>query len=427
MECAWGDGLKNKKIYILACKDLSYNTRVDRQAEVLLSAGYGVKVYCLAPPKFTATPDIYRPVKTAWLERLKTFRLKLFSRLFKAGTKDKPAISDGPTLPPRLGRYTCPFSYLLEGFAYKAALRGTLESVASSDILLVHDFFALRAGIDLQQKTGAKMVFDAVELPYLLTEPAQVSAYQGLIGHLIKKESSGLRGAAAVLTVSLGIADIMAQSYGIKQPRVLRNCSRYVDPPAHSGLKDDLGLDNSIKLVLYLNSIVPGRGLEQLARCLPMLPEEIHIAALGPKPYPLYHEALLGKIHELGMENRFHFPQTVPPDQVTRYASGADIGVIPSQDYWLNIRHCMPNRLFEMVMARLPIAVSALPDMKAFVEQYQLGVYFNQTDSGDMAKAIMHLLEPAAFSRYKQNVLSSAETLCWEVESQKFLDLMAGI
>jgi glycosyltransferase involved in cell wall biosynthesis len=70
------------------------------------------------------------------------------------------------------------------------------------------------------------------------------------------------------------------------------------------------------------------------------------------------------------------------------YIVTADIGVIPIQDVCLSYRYCLPNKLFEMTFAGIPVCVSNLPEMRAFVESEGTGVIMDEKDPRDIARAM---------------------------------------
>jgi hypothetical protein len=74
-----------------------------------------------------------------------------------------------------------------------------------------------------------------------------------------------------------------------------------------------------------------------------------------------------------------------------------------------------------MVMARLPIASSRLPNIEALIEEYGIGLIFDETDSGDIAATINAMFEPETYSRFKVSVNEAAKELCWEQEAQRYI------
>ena len=109
------------------------------------------------------------------------------------------------------------------------------------------------------------------------------------------------------------------------------------------------------------------------------------------------------------------------------YISGADVGVIPRSREYLNNFFSMPNKFLEMVMARLPIAVSQLGDMVDLINKYEMGGVFDERDPANIAAVIEGMLDPSKYAILKANVMKAAEVLTWENESLPYVALIDSL
>jgi len=66
----------------------------------------------------------------------------------------------------------------------------------------------------------------------------------------------------------------------------------------------------------------------------------------------------------------------------------ADCSVIAIQNVCLSYYYCFPNKLFESVLAGLPVAVADLLELRRFVDQYGVGLVMDETDPKAIAGAI---------------------------------------
>ena len=73
-------------------------------------------------------------------------------------------------------------------------------------------------------------------------------------------------------------------------------------------------------------------------------------------------------------ENNIYFHKAVAPDILLDYTSSADFGISTIEDSCLSYRYCLPNKMFEYLMADLPVIVSNLYEMKRLVENNNIGV-----------------------------------------------------
>lgn len=421
--------LSSLHICIVANKDLTFNTRVERQVQALVALGAKVKVLCLTPPQSTQTPHVYLPVHVSALERFTCVREWIWERLQRL-----KATNIGEAGPLELqkestaswsSRCTVPISYLLESYLFSvAAVR--LLSKEEWDLVQVHDHKALMAGFRLTKECGCNLIYDAVELPYMLTEPVNTALLRWPIEWLQAYERDRLKG-VGLLTVSEGVASLMSNEYG-SMPQVVRNCSLTRDVALESPMRADLGLGDDDIVFLYLNSIIPGRGVDLIVQAASELPPHAHFVFLGPSSDKSYMKHIHRVINEKGLEDRFHFPTLSPSDGVTVYASGADVGLIPSEDCCNNIRYSLPNRVFEMIMAGLPLVTSSLPDIGALVRRCDIGITFNTGDVDDFAVALKEMLNQERRQVYATRAKDLAmNELNWAIESQKYTEFVKSL
>src|SRR5690606_28197648 len=90
----------------------------------------------------------------------------------------------------------------------------------------------------------------------------------------------------------------------------------------------------------------------------------------------------LGK--ELGISDRIHFVAAVPFDAVSAYISSATFGVIPAIARTRNQKVGLPNKLFEMMFAGLPILIGDIPQRRRVLEEHGEGVFFPDLEDVDL-------------------------------------------
>lgn len=415
------------RICILARKDLTHNTRVARQVWALENAGFAVTVICIRPPHaglmrqtpqsryITVTPRV--PLAAAL--RSKLARRPLAAEPAPAALERRPAGARRALV--RMITATMPV-LVTRNFGRKAARAVERETF---DLVQAHDSMALQAAARVAGRSRCPLVYDAVEIPddrsgeALLHTPAWLLRLESTL------DARVIRRCAAVMTVSNGLAEWMVRRYRIAKPSLVRNCRGLVDIKPDDRIRRDCGLRPGERLVLYLNSLYPGQGLEQLVDSIAQLPDAVHVATLGPRPKRDYVAGLLGRAEALGVGGRFHVLEPKPAGEMLQYAAGADIGIVPRQNTSLNNYYSLPNRIFELTMARLPIAAASLPDMKMFVEEYGIGATFDETDPADIARIVVAMLEPSRLETLRGTAAAAASQLSWQREAVRYLEIIA--
>src|SRR5581483_4150715 len=101
-----------------------------------------------------------------------------------------------------------------------------------------------------------------------------------------------------------------------------------------------------------------GRGLEQLIEAVRLLPDEYVLAVLGERRAPK-DEKLRKRARSAGVaDGRLRLHEPVPA-----VLAGADVAALPIQNTQLSHYYAMPNKIFDAVMAWIPVAVADLPEM----------------------------------------------------------------
>ncbi len=312
------------------------------------------------------------------------------------------------------------------GFARETlkALRGR-----SFEVVQAHDNYALAAAHRLATRDRAKLIYDAVEL----TSHRMATNFSRL--ELLRergerrREAAIFRRADAMTTVGEGLADWYCANYSIARPLVVRNCRYYWPYETDGRLRADTGVGPEVRLLVWFGGAYPEQGIELLIRALRLMAPSIHVAIVAtvmPR-WVAFVAGLPQLAAELGVGGRVHILPPREPNDLIPYVSGADLGVIPRPSEHLNNFYSMPNKFLEMVMARLPIAVSRLGDMVDMVNKLDIGDVFDERDLDEVAAVIERMIEPATYARLRTNVMRAAEELTWENESKSYVALVRGL
>ena len=413
------------------------DTRVIKEAEALAIAGYRVVVLCARHPgiadqeRSAEGVEYYRvemnnfeerAVDLPWLLSTVLFALKLLQRvastvsfarnlLNRVLDRVAPIAAAGAKAVAARLRQKSLRNWIMVARRFAAShlinwlrYRCIAAEVARirPHLIHVHDLAPLPAAARAARAAAVPLVYDAHELE---THRNGSSAFNRWLAWLAERRYVGQ--VAAVITVSDSIADHLARTYRITRPLVVLN-SPDIDrapPPSSSDVRAACHLGAETPLAVYVGKVTIGRGLEQLVDALRYWPDG-HVALLGPRVESVT-SALRLQAETLGVLARLHFVDSVAPNAVVSFIRGADLGVIPIQDVCLSYRYAMPNKLFEMLLAGLPIAVADLPEMRAVVQRERVGAVMDQTDPQAIARALAEVYarraalrpEPARFEQ----------------------------
>jgi hypothetical protein len=102
------------------------------------------------------------------------------------------------------------------------------------------------------------------------------------------------------------------------------------------------------------------------------------------------------------------------PNDLSPYASGADVGIIPFPvSATLSISLTLPNKFYEMVMARLPIVKTDLPNIKLLVNRFGNGLVVDEKNFGQVVSEIRDLIKRRRQPDYFESIpVPAAAALC---------------
>lgn len=412
-----GEGQPHRplSVCIIACKDLSLNMRTIRQGRSLARAGHRVTIVGFKTPDPRLGDDgaIAKLIAT----RGAPFPIMLMGRLWTKSRilRDEPgAISLAVAAVARdrgkTGLYARRADKLLAGQSF--------------DIVQGHFDRALIAAASLARRSGAKLVFDAVEVPFDQELLPRGAASRAMRVAEIRREAEIACEADAWITINEAIADNIVERFHVARPFVLRNLADEGHWPSDGRLRRDVGLGPDVRILLHLNTIRRGEGVETAIDALARLPEDFHLVGLGPTPQREYLRALHRRAKEVGVAARFHIAPMQPTAEVLPYIAGADIGIIARQGSLQNLRLSLPNRVFQLIAARLPVAVTPLREISRLVLQWGTGIVFEESNDADLAAAIRKIAEPTAYRHYREAVDRAAKALTWERESQRYVEFI---
>lgn len=303
-------------------------------------------------------------------------------------------------------------------------LRGALLVARTpADVYHSHDEHALLACFLAATLRRKPLIFDAHELPLtqrnIMRWPPLNAIGQWALRRIVPR-------CAAVIAVSTPIIDEMQRRFGGKRAALLRNIPPYTPPVIGSDrLRERLGVGPETRIALYQGGLQANRSLEILVRTGTYLAPHEMIVLMGPGPLYGMLEAL---IQQEGVGDRVKLLPAVPYDELLAWTASADVGLIVFDGaYSLSIKYCLPNKLFEYLMAGLPILAAPLPAVAEIVTTYDVGAITPSIAPEVVARSLSALLaDDAARARMRQNGLAAArQELRWEIEQQRLLDVYA--
>ena len=374
-----------KKIFSVVSNELKNDNRVFNQAFSLSREGYDVtllgiqrKTSLPAQEQLNGVQIIRQRMNNKSIERIKYFRAIYF-------------------IP----------------FVWAQILR---QAIISYDIIHCHDLNTLQFGVLIKLiKLGrVKLIYDAHEYE------TQRNGLHGLKWTYVKiKERLLIRFCDRVITVGPTIADEYVRLYGIEKPAVILNCPilRSEEVIKKNLFREHFGISASKRIFLYQGYISPGRGIEVILEAFDQLDRQDGVLIF------MGEGMLTDEIrkHKKYGESVFIHP-FVSGDVLLGYTSSADCGIAFIEDISLSDRYCLPNKLFEYIAAGLPVISSGLPDLKKFINTYEVGVAADSNDVEGFIKAFNNLPNLGS-PELTEHILRTRDLFNWGTQEKILFEL----
>lgn len=317
---------------------------------------------------------------------------------------------------PRAGNHRkSQLSALIKASSQMFSMIKMMVSVARSkpDIIHAHDIEVLPAARFASKLSGALLVYDAHEIS---TSREGFQSLRKWIGWIEKKL---MPKANATITTTEMRAKFFSRAYCIPRPTVLQNRPLYYELRTSTRIRDELNLKQAWPIVLYQGGLQAGRGLEMFVRAAQAI-DNAYFVLIGSGRL---EDNLKELVRELDISYKVKFIPMVPLSELPDYTASANIGVQPLQNTCLNHYSTDSNKLFEYVLAGLPVVATNFPEISKIVNQYQVGLLTDESLEG-LISAIKKLVsEPQLREKYKENALKARRELSWESQETYLLDL----
>jgi glycosyltransferase involved in cell wall biosynthesis len=365
-----GGGARRLKVTIVAANPFEFDSRFLRTATTLSAEGHDVRILGwpgpglpqreeLAPGVMLTRLDIDRRISSA-LRPLPGFLRSAVSRLLGLDPAAKVLPPDAARGVDRLRH---PLRRLLEIAANARRVAPWTNAVVAeapeTDVFHAQSLIVLPVVRDAARRLDGRFVYDVADYH---TEAARLARMPWVVRELVRRrERRWARDAAGFLAVSEPVAELIERRFGVERPAVLLNCPPAwrpdePAPPVADRLRGAAGIEEGRPIVLYQGGFSVDRGVEELVAAA----DEPALRELDAAIVFMGYGRLQGFVDRAARERpgRVYVLPAVPVDSLLEWTAGADVSFVGQPPRTLNQRMNLPNKLFESIMAGVPVVVS---------------------------------------------------------------------
>ncbi|MGC8960047.1 MAG: glycosyltransferase family 4 protein, partial [Chloroflexia bacterium] len=195
----------------------------------------------------------------------------------------------------------------------------------------------------------------------------------------------------------------------------------FADPQPHPAL-DVPGFR-----LIYVGLILPQRGIGVLLEAMRLSAEQgvrdVVLFLVGPETSRAYMGQIQDFVRQNDLEAQVRWLGPVPPDRLKDYLAAADAGVAPGLYTAQYRRPSLFTKLFEYMLAGLPVIVADYPWSRPYVEEGECGFVVPAEDAAAYAQAIRwlrdHREEAREMGRRGRELVLRKYT--WEREQERLI------
>lgn len=425
-------------VAIVAANTFEYDSRLWRTAAALAADGHRVTILGLAAPGLHGRErlPIGATLMRLALDRRVTSAFRPLPNVVRRGLAralgfdpEATQLPPGPARGP--DRLRAPLRRLVEIAAHARRsgpwTRAVTAAVPDAQVFHAKALIALPVIRAAARAAGGRFVYDIADIH---TEAARLGRMPAFVRALVRRrEAAWVRDAAGLSAVSEAVAQEIAGRFAVPTPVVLLNCPpRWrpdePDPPVSDRLRAATRLDPERPIILYQGGFSVDRGIEELVAALDEAPLRGARAAVVLLGYGRLREAL--KEEAARRPGRLFVLDAVPPGELLEWTASADLCFVGQPPRTLNQRLNLANKLFESLMAGVPVLVAEGTEHCRLVRAEAVGRCCDVESPASIASTVAELLGTPLFERERLRRharMIALERYNWEVQQDGLVGL----
>ncbi len=398
-------------ITIVAANPFEFDSRFLRSATSLAADGHRLRILGWSAPGLPREEELAPGVRLTRLDidrRISNALRPLPRRLRNAVCRLVRLDPDAQVLPPDapvgFDRLLHPLRRTLEMIA-NARRAGSwadvvVESAPETNVFHAQSLIVLPVVRDAARRLGSRFVYDVADYH---TEAARLARMPWIVREVVRRrERDWARDGSGFLAVSEPVADLVVRRWGVPRPTVLWNCPPawrpdHPGPVASDRIREATGIEPERPVVLYQGGFSVDRGVEELiaAATQPRLME------LGAAVVFMGYGRLESFIADAVAEHpgRIYLLPAVRPDDLMPWTASSDVSFVGQPPRTLNHKMNLPNKLFESIMAGVPVVVSEGNEQCRLTTAESIGLCVDIDDPAAIAAACADLLSASPQER----------------------------
>jgi len=287
-----------------------------------------------------------------------------------------------------------------------------------SDIYFAEDLYTLPFVATIAKIRKAKLYYNSRELYAFLGGLRNRPFLQKMVKSI---EQFYIKKVDLVLTTGEMDSEFLKKFYKITNTIEIRNIPLLQMPAQTVNYREMFDIPRNSLIMIYQGVLLVGRGIPIILQAMKELPE-LYLIIIGDGEQKNNFAQMTT---ELGISYRVFFIGTINQKELINFTAGGDIGLSLIENISISYYHALPNKLFEYIMAGIPVLASALPQMKKIIDDYNIGETIQLEKSEELINSLSKWIDqPLLLKEYKKNCLVAAQELNWQSEFKRVRNIL---
>lgn len=297
------------------------------------------------------------------------------------------------------------------------------------DVIHAHDHLMLNIGAKIKKLNPQTiLIYDSHELFHFWPlNYASQSLVIRIKSYIVRKiqvilEKRSGRYIDYLVTVNQSLAEVLKKYFKLKAaPLVIRNLPSYekVEKGRHI-LRKRFNIPDENKILVFIGRHIYPKTLN-IEAVIDQVGNKKNISFVLICDNDVHRKAVEDYAVVRGYTNIF-FHDAISQQSISTHLTDCDAGIISTWNkrdlsYW----YALDNKLFNYLMAEIPILSTAQPEYKGIIERYGIGVCVNPDTENAFIDGLNNILQNKEI--FKKNIKETKQILNWENEKQGLIHL----
>ena len=291
------------------------------------------------------------------------------------------------------------------------------------DYVWANDLNTLYVAFLISKTCRSKLIYDSHEI---FTEGLTFRSLSKIQRYFLRNsEKNIIKNVDAVVVTTDLRAEFLRKKYSLDKVWTIKNCHKLVSNIRTEDLfRKEFKIPDTAMIFLYQGLIHRKRGIFTLVDSISKINDAVLILmGDGNSKQELFNYIVDNK-----MEHKIFVKDSVPMDSLIHYTASADVGFQLLLNSGFNHYSTISNKVFEYIMAEIPIIASDFPELRKLIKGNEIGMVVDPGNTSEIIKVIQKMISKKdKFIEYKKNLRKLKITYSWENEEKSIFKIFNGI